>query len=348
MFKILILGASYGSLFGTKCAMAGHNVTLVCRSATADLINREGTEVRLKLKGDTTHRAIKSRDLAGSVRAATPQEVDPAADLVVLAMQEPQYADPTIRALMSKIAEARIPCISLMNIPPLPYLRRIAGINTDLLQDAFTSPRAWERFDPRAMSLCSPDPQALRPDSAAANVLQVNLATNFKAAEFDAPEHNAVLNALATDIERVRLDERDVPVKLKVHPSLFVPLAKWPMVMTGNYRCVTTTGPVSIRDAVLSDDNLSREVYAFVTSLVMRLGATADDLVPFDKYAAAAEQLTRPSSVARALATGVPSVERVDKLIQLIGRQHGMSHPAIDRIVALVDIDLEINRTRAA
>ena len=29
--NILILGASYGSLLGTKLLMAGHNVTLVCR-----------------------------------------------------------------------------------------------------------------------------------------------------------------------------------------------------------------------------------------------------------------------------------------------------------------------------
>ncbi len=30
-YKILILGASYGSLLGTKLLMAGHDVTLVCR-----------------------------------------------------------------------------------------------------------------------------------------------------------------------------------------------------------------------------------------------------------------------------------------------------------------------------
>ena len=51
-FKILVLGASYGSLFGTKCAMAGHDVTLVCRSETAELINRAGTVVRMKMKGE--------------------------------------------------------------------------------------------------------------------------------------------------------------------------------------------------------------------------------------------------------------------------------------------------------
>ena len=50
--NILVLGASYGSLLGTKLIMAGHNATLVCRAKTADLINSEGTEVRIKLKGE--------------------------------------------------------------------------------------------------------------------------------------------------------------------------------------------------------------------------------------------------------------------------------------------------------
>jgi len=57
-YNILILGASYGSLLGTKLLMAGHNVTLVCRAQTADLINAEGTEVRIKLKGEDAHRAF--------------------------------------------------------------------------------------------------------------------------------------------------------------------------------------------------------------------------------------------------------------------------------------------------
>ena len=30
VYKVLILGASYGSFLGTKLAMAGHDVKLVC------------------------------------------------------------------------------------------------------------------------------------------------------------------------------------------------------------------------------------------------------------------------------------------------------------------------------
>ena len=65
--NILILGASYGSLLATKLLMAGHNVTLVCRKKTAELINRDGTEVRIKLRDEPVHRAIFSRKLSGKL-----------------------------------------------------------------------------------------------------------------------------------------------------------------------------------------------------------------------------------------------------------------------------------------
>ena len=74
--NILILGASYGSLLGTKLLMAGHNVTLVCRKKTAELINRDGTKVRIKLRDEAMHRAISSRDLPGTLDAVTPGDVD--------------------------------------------------------------------------------------------------------------------------------------------------------------------------------------------------------------------------------------------------------------------------------
>ena len=53
--------------------------------------------------------------------------------------------------------------------------------------------------------------------------------------------------------------------------------------------------------------------------------------------AAAAQSLRRPASAARALQNGAPNIERADKLVQLIARQKGLSHPAIDAQVALVD-----------
>jgi hypothetical protein len=71
-------------------------------------------------------------------------------------------------------------------------------------------------------------------------------------------------------------------------------------------------------------------------------------LVPFEKYAAAAQSLSRPASAARALNNGAPNIERADKLVQLIAKQKGLSHLVIDQIVALVDSRLGQNRRKAA
>ena len=336
--NILILGASYGSLLATKLLMAGHNVTLVCRKPTAELINRDGTEVRIKLRDEATHRAMFSRDLPGTLDAAPPEDVDLSRyDLVGLAMQEPQYTNHTIRVLMVKIAEARLPCLSIMNMPPLPYLKRIPALAGMELEEAYTNATVWERFDPGLISLCSPDPQAFRPPEEAANVLHVGLPTNFKAATFADEAHNLLLRELETDIAAVTLDGNDVPVKLRVFDSLFVPLAKWSMLLTGNYRCITPDGPRSIRDAVHQDLALSQSIYDHVDAIARRLGADPDDQVPFEKYAKAAESLLKPSSAARAVARGAPFIERVDLLVKLISHQLGMPNAEIDRTVEIVD-----------
>src|ERR1700744_4800194 len=270
--NILILGASYGSLLATKLLMAGHNVTLVCRKKTAELINRDGTVVRIKLRDEPAHRSIFSRDLPGKLDAAPPQDVDLSRyDLVGLAMQEPQYTNHTIRVLIIKIAAAKLPCLSIMNMPPLPYLKRIPALADMDLEEAYTNAQVWERFEPGLVSLCSPDPQAFRPPEEGANVLHVGLATNFKAAAFADDAHNKLLRELEADIDAVTLDGQDVPVKLKVFDSPFVPLAKWSMLLTGNYRCITLHEPQSIRDAVHGNRELSKSINEHVDTTSRRL-----------------------------------------------------------------------------
>ncbi|WP_295854203.1 2-dehydropantoate 2-reductase N-terminal domain-containing protein [Tardiphaga sp.] len=336
--NILILGASYGSLLATKLLMAGHNVTLVCRGKTAELINRDGTEVRIKLRDEPTHRAIFSRDQPGKLDATSPGDVVLSRyDLVGLAMQEPQYTNHTIRVLMIKIAAAKLPCLSIMNMPPLPYLKRIPALAEMDLDEAYTNAQVWERFEPGLVTLCSPDPQAFRPPEEAANVLHVGLPTNFKAAAFADDAHNKLLRELETDIDAVRLDGLDVPVKLKVFNSLFVPLAKWSMLLTGNYRCITPEEPQSIRDAVHGDLKVSQSIYDHVDAVARRLGADPQDQVPFAKYAKAAESLLKPSSAARAVAAGAPFIERVDLLVKLISLRLNMANADIDRTVQIVD-----------
>lgn len=134
--KILILGASYGSLLSTKLLMAGHDVSLICREQTAKLINDEGTVVRLQLKRGDAYTTYRSQDLPGTVDALTPEDANPQDyDLIALAMQEPQYGMPGVRELMAAIAASKKPCLSIMNMPPLPFLRRIKAVQAIDLSD---------------------------------------------------------------------------------------------------------------------------------------------------------------------------------------------------------------------
>ena len=350
--NVLILGASYGSLFGTKLLMAGHRVTLVCTRPTADLINREGTVVRMPIRGRTAPLDIESRKLLGSLSASTPDDSDPSGfDLIVLAMQEAQYGSDGVRELMGRVARSRKPCLAIMNMPPLPYLKRIPGLSAETLEVCYADPGVWKHFDPSLMTLASPDPQAFRPPDQAKNVLQVGLPTNFKAARFDGTEATALLRSLEADIEAARFNPGDgaieIPVKLKVHDSIFVPLAKWPMLMAGNYRCIQRDDMIPIKDAVHADIAKSRAVYDWVWQVCTSLGATDDDMVPFDKYALAAEGLRKPSSAARALFGGAEHIERVDCLVRRIARQRGFQSETLDEIVTLVDERLGRNRRSA-
>ncbi len=329
--------------------MAGHSVTLVCTRPTVDLIRREGTLVRLPIRGRESPISVSSKDLEGELSASAPDDANPGEfDLVVLGMQEPQYGSEGVRELMGRVAAARVPCLAIMNIPPLPYLERVPGVSTEALKACYTDAAVWEGFEPGLVTLSSPDPQAFRPPEEAKNVLQVGLATNFKAARFETEGSTKMLRELEADIDRVRFDPGDgaieVPVKLKVHDSVFVPLSKWPMLLAGNYRCIQRDDMISIRDAVHGKPDVSREIYEWAKNLCIRLGATDEDLVPFEKYAAAAEGLRKPSSAARALFGGAFAIERVDCLVRRIAAQQGLQSDTLDEIVTLVDRRLGKNR----
>jgi hypothetical protein len=330
--------------------MAGHRVSMVCTKSTAELINREGTIVRFPIKGRATPLDVASTQLSGTLSAATPDEVDPGQfDLIVLGMQEAQYAASGVRDLTERVARSGKPCLAIMNMPPLPYLKRIPGLSTDTLEACYADPGLWKNFDPALTTLASPDPQAFRPPDLPKNVLHVGLPTNFKAARFDQAGPTALLRDLEADIEAARFDPGDgpieVPVKLKVHDSIFVPLAKWPMLMAGNYRCIRRDDMIPIREAVHANVEKSREVYDWVSELCTSLGANDDDLVPFEKYAKAAEGLGKASSAARALFGGAEHIERVDCLVRRIAGQRGRQFDTLDEIVTLVDERLARNRS---
>jgi len=346
------MGASYGSLLATKLILAGHSVKLVCLPDEAALFNSDGARVRMPIKGRDDLVEIYSRNAEGYLSAATPDQVNPSDyDLIALAMQEPQYSSPGVRELLDAVAKSKVPCMSIMNMPPKPYLARIPGVDTSTLTGCYTDDTVWDSFEPGLLTLCSPDPQAFRPPDEPTNILQVALPTNFKVARFDSDEHTAMLRQMQADIEAIKFDTGDgvieLPVKLKVHDSIFVPLAKWSMLLAGNYRCIQEDEMRPIKEAVHSDLELSRSVYNWVGELCQTLGADPADMVPFEKYANAANGLAKPSSAARALAGGAPNIERVDYLVKTLAAQKGMQNDSVDQTVALVESWLVRNRKAA-
>jgi len=352
-YNILLMGASYGSLLASKLLFGGHSIHLVCLPAEADLINAEGFKVTLPVRGRSAPVLLESRKLPGKVTAGPAAGIDPSQyDLVGLCMQEPQYRSPGVRELLDAVGKSGVPCMSIMNMPPLPYIKRIPGLDYKALEPAYTDPRVWDSVEAQNITLNSPDPQAIRPPDGKANELLVTLPTNFKCARFEKDADTAIVRQLEKDVDAARFDTPDgkieLPVKLKVYDSIFVPLAKWAMLLAGNYRCITDDGMRTAQEAVHSNIEESRSVYNFVFDLCVRLGADPKDLVPFEKYAAAAQSLSRPASAARALQNGAPNIERADKLVQLIARQKGMSNPVVDAIVARVDRRLEANRKKQA
>ncbi len=223
-YKIMIMGASYGSLLASKLLFGGHKLHLICLPAEADLINAEGFQVRLPVRGRKDPVVLQSRKLPGEVTAGPASGVDPKDyDLVGLAMQEPQYRSPGVRELLDAVAKSRVPCMSIMNMPPLPYIKRIPGLDYEALKPAYTDPTVWDSFDPATITLNSPDPQAIRPPDEKVNVLMVTLPTNFKVARFADDKSTAILWQLQDEIEAIRYDtpegKIELPVKLSGGPA---------------------------------------------------------------------------------------------------------------------------------
>ncbi|MEQ1498703.1 MAG: hypothetical protein ABL914_08560 [Novosphingobium sp.] len=341
MARLLVLGASYGLLPGVRLALTGHHVTFVGKADEIAAMAR--APLRLLVPDRRGRAGFDLEAPAPNITLTTPEQADPvAADLVLLAMQEPHYADPAIAALLSRIGQTGRPCLSIMNLPPPPFLARL-GIAAEALDGVFSSALAWTRLDPDQLTLACPDAQALRLDPARPGELTVTLPSNFKAAPFARAADQALLETLARDWAGFKHHDLRPPVQLLAQHSIHAPLAKWPMLIAGNCRCLTDQGLRSIGAAVHGDLAASEALYEVVYNLALALGARAADLVPFSAYAKAAHGLTRPSSLARALAGGAIRVERIDLLVLRLLERCGLDPAQLIPIVRAIDARLAAN-----
>ena len=208
-------------------------------------------------------------------------------------MQEPQYRSPGVRELLDAVAKSKVPCMSIMNMPPLPYVKRIPGLNYDALKPAYTDPGVWDSFDPATLTLCSPDPQAIRPPEEKVNVLQVTLPTNFKDARFDSDKSTAILRQLEKG-------HRGGPLRCSRGQDRIAGKAQGARF---DLRAARQVADAARRQLALHHQGRyanclqSRRVEVglqFRGRPLRKLGASPNDLGPFEKYGAAAQSLTRP------------------------------------------------------
>lgn len=337
--NIVVLGAAYGLLPAMRSLSAGHNVTVICRPDEQRALLDAGAKVTFSASGQVLSApAIYGTSMSGALGVSGAECDLSTTDLVILAMSEPHFGVPEIAALVRRIAAARIPVLSISNTPPPAFLKRLGGIRTGDLKDAYLAWETWQHLDPALVTAASPDAQAVRRNPARTNELTVTLGSNFKVAPFERSQDQALLEQLANDIAVDRQNGETMLARLIAHPSVYAPLSKWPMLLTGNCRCLQPDGSiVPIGAAVNLDKASSQQAYEWSLDLVRRFGAQDEDLVPYKHYAVVSRRLTAPSSFARAVAAGKPSVERIDKMLQRAGQSFGMSLPELDRIVDQTD-----------
>lgn len=342
---VLVLGASYGALVAAKTALAGHLVTLVARPEEIEALETNELCVSLPLwPSEARHDCIFRADRGvakqiGQLGLLAPDQVNPSDfDLAFLAMQEPQVGAEELINLFLGISEARLPIISLLNMPPLSFLNRLPNFPIEKVAPHYHSPAVWKALHKSPQTLASPDAQAFRIDPKDPCKLHVSLATNLKVAPFHEKDAQEKLSQLARDIASIGLDdEKKLPVKLICSDDLMVPFAKMPMLLTGNYRCIQSTGTRSIRDAVWSDIQESEAIYQECLKVLRAFSVPEKVLVPFDLYAKAAKGLTMPSSVARAIEAGAFKVERSDAVLEAMAEHVGVPSIKISQIVRGID-----------
>jgi len=343
--SVLVIGASYGLLPAAKIAAVGFRVTVVGVADEVGQITRDGVEIRFG-----AGRTLTPPMGANGLSASTPNAVTPEAhDLVILAVQEPQAG--ALAPLLDHLS-ATHPIVSIMNMPPPPFLERDPALQTLLRPDAYCSMGVWSSMQGCRMTMAAPDPQAYRPDPDRPGVLRVTLASNFKFAPFEAASDQALLGQVARAASRVRAPWGKVPVNLITRKSLYTPLSKWPMLVTGNCRSVgpDRATPLSIHQAVNDNSGQSQVLYDGINAALRDLGAPSEALVPFARYAAAAQQLVRPSSLAMALARGATEVERIDLLVSRLLQFANADSKVIDLMNGISDriaAHLETNRNTA-
>ena len=323
--KILVIGANYGLLLAGMLLERGFAVDVFGTDKEVEVLNQEGFSFQSNNK---TWKFKPSNNLYFTSNFEKNYY-----DLVILAVQEPTLVNSKISKIISFISENSIPILSIMNIPLLNFLTDIIGVKKIINPEKiYCSLAISNLLKSRFIINSNPEPQIF--SKIKFNDLSIRLGGVFRCSSLDILDEETA-SALTKSIEN------GLPVKIKTYKSPWVSLSKLPMLLVGNYRCLSNFKLQSINMSVHRDVDLSEKIYDHVVEIMKNFGAGRESIIPFKSYLRASTKLDAPSSVCRSIANGKNYVERVDKLVQVMGNSISLYSSDIDKIVQNIDDSIE-------
>jgi len=327
--KALVIGANYGLAGAAALLERGFSVDVFCTSAEAFVLNSDGFSINY---GKNQRKSFYPGKNLRSISVPNEKPYD----VCILAVQEPSINHENILSFLTFLMDSKIPIISFMNIPLLPFINRIIRLSPRDAHYIYVTAQQQQNFCPELIINSSPEPQVFAASNF--NNIYLRLGGNFRCSEF-------VTMSRAT-AERLRSNENcDIPLYFKDYENLHVSLSKLPMLLAGNYRCFSKSGLQSIKEAVNENIELSAVIYEEVVSVLKSHGGQRRTIIPFRSYLKASRNLDAPSSVAKAIKSGRHEIERSDRLVQRLGSASGVPTPHVDAIVARIDDELTKNQS---
>ena len=207
-YNILIMGASYGSLLASKLLFGGHNIKLICLPAEAELINTEGFRVRLPVRGRKTPVELDFTQASGKSHGKWHGRRRPEG------LRPRRLGDAGAAISLSRGARTAGRCGEVARALHVDHEHAAVGLSAAYSRSRHRRLKAglhrssvWDNFDPACITLCSPDPQAIRLPDEKVNVLPGDAADEFQGRALSTAEkHTAILRQLQDEIEAIRFD----------------------------------------------------------------------------------------------------------------------------------------------
>lgn len=323
--KVLILGGGYGLLLAGFLHERSINFDIFATPEEVRVLNDDGFIIRGRSQPDL--------QVVPNVRWHAITELDSFKyDLVVFSMPEGSYKNSGLNDLLISILHNKTPILNVMNIPLPKFVSDTLKCLTNVsrVKGCFSSFSVLNKIPAAQIINASPEPQIYKGPKI--NEINIRLGGVFRCSNF-----NGRIKSNYFDRLREQPTTTSLPISIKDYASPWTSVSKWPMLLTGNYRCISEGKIVTIADAVLKDLNSSAAIYNQIACDMRLLGAPRNTIIPFNFYANVAKKLDAPSSVARAIIGGSRNIERVDLLLLKIFSLKGIQNLQLEKISRNID-----------